>query len=114
MVLCLLFYYLVPSYILFQDVANKLSVTNFKMDSDTKKIDSFHTTHNHYFKPKVEDGFAPLAQIHTTQVSSIPQGDREKAELPISDYKYKFSGIDTNKNRVLRARNMHNGNHCQN
>ncbi|XP_005092049.1 uncharacterized protein LOC101845903 [Aplysia californica] len=89
------------------DVANKLSHTNFKMDSDTSKINSFHTTHNHFFKPKMGDTFSPLQQIQTTQVSSVPQGDREKAEKPISDYKYKFTGIDTTKNRVERARCMH-------
>ncbi|GFO13627.1 hypothetical protein PoB_004013200 [Plakobranchus ocellatus] len=88
-------------------VANKLSNTNFKMDSDTSKVDSFNTTHRHYFKPKMGNTFEPLKQIIHTQTSSIPQGDREKADRPISDYKYKYLGIDTNKVRVERAKCMH-------
>lgn len=87
-------------------VANKFSHTNFKMDSDTSKVESFNTTHNHFFPPRQAEG--RLKQIHTTQISSIPQGDREKADLPISDYKYKYLGVDTSKYRTERAKNMHN------
>ncbi|GFS02361.1 hypothetical protein ElyMa_001121000 [Elysia marginata] len=90
-----------------QGVANKFSNTNFKMDSDTSKVDSFHTTHRQYFKPKLGNTFEPLKQIIHTQHSSIPQGDREKADLPISDYKCKYFGIDTKKFRVERAKCMH-------
>ena len=90
-----------------KDIANKLRPTNFKMDADTSKVDSFHTTHNHYFCPR-ESIFTPHAKVQTTK-SCIPQGDQEKAELPISDYKCRFAGIDTNENRTLKAKNMHIG-----
>lgn len=96
-------------YFLLQNIANKLSHTNFKMDSDTSQINSFHTTHKDMFKPKMGDTFVPLEIKRTTQLSCIPQGDREKAELPISDYKYKYPGVDTLKNPVPRARCVHNG-----
>jgi len=87
------------------DVGNKLRLTNFKMDADKSKVDSFHTTHDHYFQQRVGEDYRPPTQTQSIHGSSIPQGDILRAEVPISDYKYKFSGNDGAK--VVRAKNMH-------
>ena len=78
------------------------------MDSDKSKVDSFHTTHDHYFKQRVGEDYRPPTQVQSIHGSSIPQGDILRAEVPISDYKYKFSGNDGN-TKVVRAKNMHHG-----
>ena len=77
------------------------------MDADKSKVDSFHTTHDHYFQQRVGEDYRPPTQTQSIHGSSIPQGDILRAEVPISDYKYKFSGNDGAK--VVRAKNMHHG-----
>ena len=70
------------------DKYTALYKTHFKMNSD-ERIDSFQTSHNHYFKPK--DLVSAVDNSHLSKnlrVSHFPQGDKEKAEDPISVYKY--------------------------
>ncbi|XP_033107008.1 uncharacterized protein LOC117108925 isoform X2 [Anneissia japonica] len=82
-----------------------LTKTNFKMNAD-KSIDSFKTTHSKMYPPK------PLSQslpMSFPMKSYVPQGDREKASIPVSDYKSRFTGHDTAIFTVERAPCMHNG-----
>ena len=85
-----------------------LSSTNFKMDSDTNKFNSFNTMHNTYFTPKMSDNFEKLT-APTTYESHIPQGDKEKELQPLSDYRHKFQGHDTRVHMIEKVPPMHDG-----
>ena len=69
------------------DKYTALYMTHFKMNSD-ERIDSFQTSHSHHFKPK--DLISAVDNSHlgkNLRKSHFPQGDREKADEPISVYK---------------------------
>ncbi|XP_071952850.1 stabilizer of axonemal microtubules 5-like [Antedon mediterranea] len=82
-----------------------LSKTNFKMDAD-ESIDSFKTTHSKMYPPKPFSRSLPMA---FPMRSYVPQGDREKEPIAVSDYKTHFTGHDTSKFTVERAPCMHVG-----
>jgi len=70
------------------DKYTALYKTHFKMNSD-ERIDAFQTTQSLHFKPK--DFVTAVDNSHlgkNLRKSHIPQGDKEKAEPPISVYKY--------------------------
>ena len=70
-----------------RDKYDSLYKTNFKMYSDDR-IDSFQTTQDLHYKPlpkSKSSAFSSLEKI--LRKSHFPQGDREKAELPISNYR---------------------------
>lgn len=85
-----------------------LSSTNFKMDSDINKFRSFSTMHNSQFYPKMSDTFEKMP-VPTTRDSHIPQGDKEKELLPLSDYRQKFQGHDTTVHKIEKVPSMHEG-----
>ena len=85
-----------------------LSSTNFKMDSDLNKFKNFNTMHNTYFTPKMSDTYEKFS-APTTRESHIPQGDKEKERLPLSDYRQKFQGHDTTVYSTEKAPPMHEG-----
>jgi len=91
-----------------QGASGKLRVTNFKMDRDTSKFNNFQTVHNSYFTPKMGDTYRRL-EGQGTRESHIPQGDREKEPQPLTDYREKFPGHDTNVHKTIRAPSMHEG-----
>ncbi|KAL5005416.1 hypothetical protein ScPMuIL_018872 [Solemya velum] len=99
-------YQSIPKPVLF-DVHSKLSATNFKMDSDPSKVNSFQTTHKSYFTSKTDPTRIP--PIKNSRKSYIPQGDIEKIHLPVSNYRDHFQGYDTNVHRVEKAPPMHEG-----
>ena len=69
------------------DKYNALYKTHFKMNSD-ERIDSFQTTHNKFFKPKELFSAADTSILgKNLRKSHFPQGDKEKAEDPVSVYK---------------------------
>ena len=71
-----------------------LGATNFKMDSDVKKFNSFQTSHKLDFPPK-ETLRASSGKLRGNPMKSyIPQGDREKAPQPLSDYRDRYRGHD--------------------
>ncbi|XP_064649535.1 stabilizer of axonemal microtubules 5-like [Lineus longissimus] len=93
-----------------KDAHTKLNATNYKMDKDLTKFNSFHTTHSLYFPPhhlKDYSGFKKT--VDKPLESFIPQGDKEKAPYPMSDYKDHYQGHDTSKVVVLKAPSMHAG-----
>jgi hypothetical protein len=99
----------VPKPVL-KDARTKLSATNYKMDRDLNKFDSFHTTHNLYFPPHHLNEYSGFKKTIGKSVDSyIPQGDREKAPYPISDYRDHYQGHDTRKVVVNKAPSMHAG-----
>ncbi|XP_002738833.1 stabilizer of axonemal microtubules 5-like [Saccoglossus kowalevskii] len=86
-------------------MCNSLTTTNFKIGSD-KRIDSFRTTHGLYYTPQ------PISRVHQKEnptKSYIPDGDKGKAAPPVSDYRDKYQGHDTNKVRIEKAPCMHTG-----
>ncbi len=85
----------------------KLSKTNFKMDKDLTKFDSFHTTHNREF-PAKDVRYTRVAPIRPIP-SSIPQGDPEKSLQPLSDYRDRYQRHDCGKPE--KAGSMHQGKH---
>jgi len=86
---------------------NNLRCTNFKMDRDLSKFNSFHTSH--LLDYPARQGEVSRHKIpENTQQSYIPQGDPEKAPQPISDYRDRFRGHDGTK-KPLRAASMHQG-----
>ena len=89
--------------------SGKLRVTNFKMDRDLSKFNSFETVHSAYFTPKMTDKHKNII-APTTRDSHIPQGDREKEPQPLTDYRDRFKGHDTNLFKTIRAPSMHEGN----
>jgi len=89
-----------------QKDTNILRCTNFKMDRDLSKFDSFHTTHSAHYQPPA--GGASRHQLSDNpQESFIPQGDPDKAPQPISDYRdrYRGHGVGT----PFKAPSMHQG-----
>lgn len=91
-----------------QGASGKLRTTNFKMDRDLNKFNSFETVHNSYFTPKMSDGYKnPIAP--TIRESHIPQGDQEKVLQPLTDYREKYPGHDTTVHKTFRAPSMHEG-----
>ncbi|XP_071794425.1 stabilizer of axonemal microtubules 5-like [Asterias amurensis] len=83
----------------------KLNKTNFKMDADDR-VDSFHTTHASHYYPKPLSRSFPL---DNAMKSYVPQGDKEKEKMPMSDYRDNFLGHDTNVFKVKKAPCMHDG-----
>ena len=92
-----------------QGASGKLRVTNFKMDRDLNKFNTFETVHNSYFTPKMGDAYVRI-KAPTTHRSHIPQGDREKEPQPLTDYRDRFQGHDTAIHKTIRAPSMHEGN----
>ncbi|KAL8579720.1 hypothetical protein ACOMHN_046158 [Nucella lapillus] len=91
------------------DVQNTLRVTNFKMDRDLNKVDAFATTHGHYYQPKYLAQDKKMAKGATIHRSHIPQGDVEKADAPLTNYREKFLGHDPLKHPNIKAPFMHHG-----
>ena len=87
---------------------DKLRATNFKMDRDMR-FNSFQTTHNRDYVPKEVGAYVKGGPKQNTMKSYIPQGDREKADEPVSDYKDRFRGIDAAQFKPVVAENMHQG-----
>lgn len=85
--------------------------TNFKMDSDVKKIDSFKTIHRLHFPPLVDEGCAVVRPPRKGDwhPSCIPQGDPSKEHQQLSDYKEKFQGHDTSVVKVPRITSQDSG-----
>ena len=92
-----------------RNVYAALSQTNFKMDSDLGKFDSFHTTHNMYFIPQPDGAVVPSKFKKDRMKSFIPQGDPEKSPQPYSDYKDHYRGHDTSLHVIDKAPCMHTG-----
>ncbi|ESP05297.1 hypothetical protein LOTGIDRAFT_227929 [Lottia gigantea] len=91
-----------------EDVHTKLSATNFKMDRDLSKFNSFNTTSGYYFVPKITTDFERAKPIFDLE-SHVPNGDPGKAPAPVSDYREKFEGHDTSVVKVHKAPAMHEG-----
>ncbi|XP_041361242.1 testis-expressed protein 45-like [Gigantopelta aegis] len=91
------------------DVHTRLSATNFKMDSDTSKFKLFDTTHNSYFRPMMDKNFKRPQPTQNISESHIPNGDQEKEQIPLSDYREKFQGHDTRIFKIVKAPSMHEG-----
>ncbi|XP_050400030.1 uncharacterized protein LOC126817261 [Patella vulgata] len=91
-----------------ENAQTKLSTTNFKMDKDLSKFNSFNTTSEYYFGPKVGPDFRRIQTI-TDHGSHVPNGDPGKAPLPKSDYRDKFVGHDTSVCKIIKAKSMHEG-----
>ncbi|XP_071094903.1 stabilizer of axonemal microtubules 5-like [Haliotis cracherodii] len=91
------------------NVHSKLSQTNFKMDRDTNKFKCFSTTHDNYFTPQMDENYERAKPVLNTTASHIPQGDMEKAEASVSDYRGHFLGHDTRQHKVEKAPSMHQG-----
>ena len=85
----------------------KLSGTNFKMDRDLSKFDSFHTTHALHYTPPTMEGNVSFQPAAYPMQSFIPQGDPAKAPQPVSDYRDRYRGHDTKK--PFKAPSMHQG-----
>ena len=85
---------------------DKLRATNFKMDRDLR-FNSFQTTHARDYVPMRSDTVVQRRQ--NDQKSYIPQGDPEKADDPMSDYKDRYRGIDAVQHRPEIASNKHFG-----
>ena len=83
----------------------KLNKTNFKMDSDDR-VDTFRTTHASHYYPKPLSRSFPL---DNAMKSCVPQGDKEKEKMPMSDYRDNFLGHDTTVFKVDKAPCMHTG-----
>lgn len=91
-----------------QGASGKLRITNFKMDRDLSKFNVFETVHNSYFTPKMSDTYKRY-HAPTTRASYIPQGDKEKEPMPLTDYRDRFKGHDTTVHKTIRATSMHEG-----
>ncbi|KAI8496055.1 hypothetical protein Bbelb_264710 [Branchiostoma belcheri] len=89
-----------------KDKYTSLQATNFKSDAD-KRIDSFQTTNTAYFPAKPLSVTKPSKDPHERMTSYIPQGDKEKAPNPVSDYRDSFQGHDTANVVTQKAPNMH-------
>ncbi|XP_064610132.1 uncharacterized protein LOC135474064 [Liolophura sinensis] len=85
--------------------------TNFKMDRDVKKIDSFKTINRLHFPPLVDEGYAVVRPPCKGgwHPNCIPQGDPSKEHQQLSDYKEKFRGHDTRVVKVPRISSKDNG-----
>ncbi|KAL4227714.1 hypothetical protein ACF0H5_013149 [Mactra antiquata] len=91
-----------------QGASGKLRITNFKMDRDVSKFNSFQTVHNSYFTPKMTDTHK-MYKAPTMRESFIPQGDKEKEPQPLTDYRDRYQGHDTTIHKTIRAPSMHEG-----
>ncbi|XP_033749400.1 testis-expressed protein 45-like [Pecten maximus] len=91
------------------DVHRKLRSTNFKMDSDLSKVKSFQTMHDSYFTPKMDGDYERVQPVTALWAVNIPQGDREKADEPWSDYRDRYRGHDTSVHKVEKVPSMHEG-----
>uniref|UniRef100_H2Z8W0 Uncharacterized protein n=1 Tax=Ciona savignyi TaxID=51511 RepID=H2Z8W0_CIOSA len=70
-----------------RDKYSSLYRTNFKLDSDSR-IDTFSTTHERYYKPTPQGSLPALSNLGSRWMrSNFPQGDKEKADEPISNYR---------------------------
>ncbi|CAK8697325.1 stabilizer of axonemal microtubules 5-like [Clavelina lepadiformis] len=89
-----------------RDKYSSLYKTNFKMNSDSR-IDVFSTSHDEYFKP------IPTAPTDVSKLgkvwmkSSLPQGDKEKADEPISNYRQSFLGHDMKTHKAKHVESQH-------
>lgn len=92
-----------------QGASGRLRITNFKMDRDLSKFNTFETVHNSYFTPKMADNYKRV-ENPATHRSHIPQGDKEKEPQPLTDYRDRFQGHDTTIHKTIRAPSMHEGN----
>lgn len=90
-------------------VSAKLRATNFKMDRDMSKFDSFNTSHMLDFYPKEFQGIPKSMPKENPMESFIPQGDKEKALNPVSDYRDRFKGHDARTTKPDKAPSMHQG-----
>lgn len=92
-----------------QDKYSALYKTNFKPNSD-RRIDGFNTTHDFFFRPKHVSRPIQNSQLAARWAgSSFPQGDKEKADVPMSVYHSGFVGHDTSKLKTDRAKPQHWG-----
>lgn len=91
------------------NVHEKLRSTNFKMDADLNKVNSYETVHDSYFTPKMNWNYERTQPTTNISESHIPQGDPDKAPDPWSDYRDRFRGHDTTKFRIIKAPSMHEG-----
>lgn len=90
-----------------RDKYSALYKTNFKPNSD-QRINGFNTTHNFFYKPKPVSQPPNNSQLALAWVgSSFPQGDKEKAEKPISVYRSGFKGHDTNMIKIEKVKPQH-------
>ena len=93
------------------DDADKLRGTNFKMDRDVR-FNSFSTTHNVDYPPKEMENYVRGKSKSDRMQSYIPQGDKEKALEPVSDYKDRYRGHDASLHKPQLAGNMHQSKLC--
>nr|XP_002120880.1 testis-expressed protein 45-like [Ciona intestinalis] len=92
-----------------RDKYSSLYKTNFKLDSD-KRIDTFSTTHERYYKPNPIGSQSTLPNLGSRWMkSTFPQGDKEKADEPISNYRGSFLSHDISKHQPRRAPSQHWG-----
>lgn len=88
---------------------DKLRATNFKMDGDDR-LKTFDTTQKFDYPPKKPDGdIYALTKNNNSRKSSFPQGDREKADLPVSDYRARYTAYDLARYTPQKAENKHQG-----
>lgn len=92
-----------------ENAQETLQKTNFKMDCDLKKFDTFHTTHNTYYPVHNSESYILDKPKQEPMKSYVPQGDREKAPQPMSDYRDRYRGHDTSKVIVSKAESQHTG-----
>ncbi|XP_039248598.2 stabilizer of axonemal microtubules 5-like [Styela clava] len=93
-----------------RDKYSALYKTNFKPNSDLR-IKTFNTTHDYYYTAKPTSVPPDNTQLAVNWTkSSFPQGDKEKADEPISTYRTGFPGHDTSKMKIERVGSQHWGN----
>ena len=90
-----------------RDAPSKLGRTNFKMDADVTKFDSFQTSHSLDYTPKANG--RPITLKKQDYRNVIPQGDPEKTQVPMSDYRDRFKGHDTSQIKIFKAPSKHHG-----
>ena len=88
---------------------NELRATNFKMDRDLSKFNQFNTSHGLEFQPYHVGPHSRAVPNADPMKSYVPQGDKEKAPNPVTDYRGNFMGHDVLSNKTIKAPNMHQG-----
>lgn len=91
-----------------RDISHTLGATNFKMDAD-HRLNSFQTTHNLDYTPKQCSATLRGVPKQKPMESFIPQGDRDKAAEPMSDYKDRYRGHDISSATTIKVPDAHQG-----
>lgn len=88
---------------------DRLRATNFKMDGDDR-LKTFETTQkSDYTRKQGDGGIWALNKRNNPQKSCLPQGDPEKADMPVSDYRARYVEHDLGLHAAKKAENRHRG-----